>query len=82
MVLTDHQYVILNLLRSRTDQEAETRFAVREVYPKDAARKYEPLPSASRCCHSNCTVGVASYDNIGYNRYCVLVHRVTISGRF
>lgn len=63
MVLTDHQYVILNLLRSRTDQEAETRFAVREVYPKGAARQYEPLPSPSRCCHNNCIVDVSSYNN-------------------
>ena len=53
MVLTDYQYVILNLLRTRTDQDAETRFAVREVYPKDVSRQNEPLPSATRCSHGN-----------------------------
>ena len=80
-MLTDHQYIILNLLRTRTDQDAETRFAVREVYPKDAARQYEPLPSASRCCHDNCAV-VWLVMITGYKRCCALVHQVTISGRF
>ena len=53
--------MILSLLRTRTDQEVETRFAVREVYPKDAARQNEPLPSFTRYCHNNHTVGMASY---------------------
>jgi len=55
----------MNLLRTRTDQEAETRFAVREIYPKDAARQNEPLPSASRYSYDNCKVGVASQIIIG-----------------
>lgn len=53
VVLTDYQHVILSLLRTRTDQEAETRFAVREVYPKDSARQNEPLPSSTRCSYGN-----------------------------
>ena len=48
IILTDYQYVILTLLRTRTDQEAETRFAVRELYPVTAAKQLEPLPSTSR----------------------------------
>ena len=64
MVLTDYQYVILSLLRTRTDHDAETRFAVREVYPVQSAKQNEPLPSSSRSSYGNYTVGVANYFNI------------------
>lgn len=59
VVLTDYQYVILSLLRTRTDHDAETRFAVREVYPVQSAKQNEPLPSSSRleeilsCCSAS-----------------------------
>ncbi|KAF0296435.1 Nuclear export mediator factor Nemf [Amphibalanus amphitrite] len=40
LVLTDHQYTILNILRPRTDAES-VRFASKENYPLDKARLYE-----------------------------------------
>ncbi|XP_038077635.1 nuclear export mediator factor Nemf-like [Patiria miniata] len=45
--LTDSEYTILNLLRTRTDSE-DVRFAVRETYPVEAAKKPEPLPEPNR----------------------------------
>ncbi|OXB72809.1 UNVERIFIED_CONTAM: hypothetical protein H355_011333 [Colinus virginianus] len=35
IVLTDHEYLILNILRFRTDEADDVRFAVRERYPVD-----------------------------------------------
>eukprot|EP00117_Sycon_ciliatum_P034105 scpid19698/ scgid26108/ Nuclear export mediator factor NEMF; Antigen NY-CO-1; Serologically defined colon cancer antigen 1 len=44
VVLTDHQYTILNLLRRRKDKDNEdVRFAVRESYPLSNAREAEPV---------------------------------------
>ncbi|KAL1257316.1 hypothetical protein QQF64_010560 [Cirrhinus molitorella] len=50
VVLTDHQFTILNLLRFRTaEAEAEdVKIAVRERYPVENARPEEPLISLSR----------------------------------
>ncbi|CAG0924813.1 unnamed protein product, partial [Notodromas monacha] len=47
MILTDHEYVILNLLRPRTDNE-ERRIAVGEKYPHENARlDYRMLDATS-----------------------------------
>ena len=43
MLLTDHEYTILNLLRARTDESQDVRFAVRETYPIDVARQHHGL---------------------------------------
>ena len=48
IVLTDHEYTILNLLRQRTDQDKEVRFAVRETYPVDSARQHDGAPTQER----------------------------------
>ncbi|CAM9584233.1 unnamed protein product [Lampetra planeri] len=37
VVLTDHEFTILNLLRFRTDESMDVKLAVRERYPRDAA---------------------------------------------
>ena len=50
-MLTDYEYTILNLLRTRTDSE-DVRFAVREKYPIHSARQREPLISQERYCAS------------------------------
>ncbi|XP_065063577.1 ribosome quality control complex subunit NEMF-like [Rhopilema esculentum] len=47
IVLTDHQYTILQLLRVRKDNE-DVRFAVRERYPIEKAREAEPLITIER----------------------------------
>ena len=46
-MLTDYEYTILNLLRTRTDSE-DVRFAVREKYPIHSARQREPIMSQER----------------------------------
>ncbi|OPJ90038.1 nuclear export mediator factor NEMF [Patagioenas fasciata monilis] len=48
IVLTDHEYIILNILRFRTDEADDVRFAVRERYPIDNAKAAAPLPTLER----------------------------------
>ncbi|XP_068005244.1 ribosome quality control complex subunit NEMF [Melanerpes formicivorus] len=48
IVLTDHEYIILNILRFRTDEADDVRFAVREKYPVDSAKAPAPLPTLER----------------------------------
>ncbi|XP_054827883.1 ribosome quality control complex subunit NEMF [Eublepharis macularius] len=48
IVLTDHEYLILNILRFRTDEADDVKFAVRERYPLDSAKAASPLPSLER----------------------------------
>ncbi|KAJ7397039.1 Nuclear export mediator factor Nemf [Pitangus sulphuratus] len=48
VVLTDHEYTILNILRFRTDGADDVRFAVRERYPVDSAKAAAPLPALDR----------------------------------
>ncbi|XP_063296428.1 ribosome quality control complex subunit NEMF [Pelobates fuscus] len=43
IVLTDFEYLILNILRFRTDEADDVKFAVRERYPVDNAKPTEPL---------------------------------------
>lgn len=47
IVLTDYEYTILSLLRTRTDSE-DVRFAVRETYPVHSARQRELTISQER----------------------------------
>ncbi|KAL2789971.1 nuclear export mediator factor NEMF isoform 2 [Daubentonia madagascariensis] len=48
IVLTDYEYLILNILRFRTDEADDVKFAVRERYPIDHARTAEPLLTLER----------------------------------
>uniref|UniRef100_W5LLU1 Ribosome quality control complex subunit NEMF n=1 Tax=Astyanax mexicanus TaxID=7994 RepID=W5LLU1_ASTMX len=48
IILTDHEYTILNLLRFRTDEAEDVKIAVRERYPVENARPPEPLISLER----------------------------------
>ncbi|XP_047133052.1 ribosome quality control complex subunit NEMF isoform X1 [Hydra vulgaris] len=48
IVLADFEYNILQLLRVRTDENADVKFAVREKYPVELARKEEPLLSINK----------------------------------
>uniref|UniRef100_A0A4W3JBH5 Ribosome quality control complex subunit NEMF n=1 Tax=Callorhinchus milii TaxID=7868 RepID=A0A4W3JBH5_CALMI len=50
VVLTDHEYTILNLLRFHTNEADDVKFAVRERYPVDKAKGPEPLLSLERYC--------------------------------
>lgn len=48
IILTDHQFMILNLLRFRTAEAEDVKIAVRERYPVENARPQEPLISLGR----------------------------------
>ncbi|XP_043837568.1 nuclear export mediator factor NEMF isoform X2 [Dromiciops gliroides] len=48
IVLTNYEYLILNILRFRSDEADDVKFAVREKYPVDHARVMEPLLSLER----------------------------------
>uniref|UniRef100_A0A667Z657 Ribosome quality control complex subunit NEMF n=1 Tax=Myripristis murdjan TaxID=586833 RepID=A0A667Z657_9TELE len=48
IILADHEYTILNLLRFRTDEAEDVKIAVREKYPVENARPREPLISLER----------------------------------
>lgn len=48
IILTDHQFMILNLLRFRTAEAEDVKIAVRERYPVENARAEEPIISLQR----------------------------------
>ncbi|XP_040916388.1 nuclear export mediator factor NEMF-like [Toxotes jaculatrix] len=48
IILADHEYTILNLLRFRTAESEDVKIAVRERYPVESARPPEPLISFER----------------------------------
>ncbi|XP_010745067.3 ribosome quality control complex subunit NEMF [Larimichthys crocea] len=48
VILADHEYTILNLLRFRTAETEDVKIAVRERYPVENARPPEPLISLER----------------------------------
>lgn len=48
IILADHEYTILNLLRFRTADAEDVKIAVRERYPVENARPPEPLISIER----------------------------------
>lgn len=45
VILTDHEYTILNVLRPRTDKDTDVKLVVREKYPLHLAQQNEPLMS-------------------------------------
>lgn len=45
IILTDHEYIILNILRPRTDTDNDVRFSVKEKYPIQHALQSTFLPS-------------------------------------
>jgi hypothetical protein len=47
-VLTDYEYVILNILRPRTDESQDVRFAVRQKYPLELAKPAEDPATTDR----------------------------------
>uniref|UniRef100_A0A0N5B4N9 NFACT-R_1 domain-containing protein n=1 Tax=Strongyloides papillosus TaxID=174720 RepID=A0A0N5B4N9_STREA len=44
VLLTDHNYTILNILRPRTDKDHDVRFTVRERYPLELAQYDKRIP--------------------------------------
>lgn len=48
IILADHEYTILNLLRFRTAEAEDIKIAVRERYPVEGAQPPEPLISLER----------------------------------
>ena len=45
VILTDHTYTILSLLRMRTDADTDVRFATRETFSMDTVKKDQPMPT-------------------------------------
>ncbi|CEF62205.1 Nuclear export mediator factor NEMF [Strongyloides ratti] len=45
VLLTDHNYTILNILRPRTDKDQDVRYAVRERYPLELAQYKKKIPN-------------------------------------
>ncbi|CAI9730241.1 Hypothetical predicted protein [Octopus vulgaris] len=43
IVLTDYNYVILNILRPRSNESEDVKLVVRERYPVSSAKQYEPV---------------------------------------
>lgn len=43
ILLTDHEYTIISVLRPRTDADADVKFTVREKYPLELAKQYESM---------------------------------------
>ena len=48
VVLTDYEYLILNILRPRTDDSQDVRFDVREKYPVDSVRQPQTTATIDR----------------------------------
>ncbi|MEQ2187418.1 hypothetical protein GOODEAATRI_004520 [Goodea atripinnis] len=48
IILADHEYTILNLLRFRTAEAEDVKIVVRERYPVESARPPEPLITLDR----------------------------------
>ncbi|MCP9265072.1 Ribonuclease-like protein [Dirofilaria immitis] len=82
VLLTDNNYIILNVLRPRTDKETDMRFSVQERYPLEAARQDVSCPTKDDLMeqfkrlkkygpvlieHSLRTVGVPRNAQIGIN---------------
>ena len=45
MILTDHTYTILSLLRTRTDADTDVRFASRETFSMETVKREQPMPT-------------------------------------
>ena len=44
VILTDHSYTILSLLRVRTDNDTDVKFAIRESFSMETIKQEQPLP--------------------------------------
>ncbi len=51
VILTDHAYTILSLLRVRTDTDADVRFAIRETFSMDTIKMDQPIPTKEQYVH-------------------------------
>ncbi|CAI4226947.1 unnamed protein product [Auanema sp. JU1783] len=45
ILLTDHEYIILNILRPRTDKDTDVRLSVKQKFPIENARSEDDLPT-------------------------------------
>ena len=45
IILTDHEFTILNILRPRADNSQDVKYIVREKYSIDLAKPPQPLPT-------------------------------------
>ncbi len=43
ILLTDHEHMIITVLRPRTDEDADVKFTVKEKYPIHLAKQHEAL---------------------------------------
>ena len=43
ILLTDHEHMIITVLRPRTDEDADVKFTVKEQYPIHLAKQHEAL---------------------------------------
>ena len=48
IILTDFEYTVLQLLRTRTDNDKDVKFAVREKYPHELAKQHEGVPTSDK----------------------------------
>jgi hypothetical protein len=64
IILTDYEHKILQLLRVRADSDKDVKFAVREHYPVDLAKKHQAVPSPERYI----LIYVATIIYINYSR--------------
>uniref|UniRef100_A0A8C5ATJ5 Nuclear export mediator factor n=1 Tax=Gadus morhua TaxID=8049 RepID=A0A8C5ATJ5_GADMO len=58
IILADHEYTILNLLRFRTAEVEDVKIAVRERYPVENARPPEPLITYGATLIEHCLIEV------------------------
>ena len=61
IILADHEYTILNLLRFRTDEVEDVKIAVRERYPVENAKPPEPLISLERYADDEASVSFLTF---------------------
>ena len=57
LILTDYEYTILNILRPRTDESQDVRFAVREKYPLENAKQHTGPPTSEQLSAWNTVPG-------------------------
>jgi predicted ribosome quality control (RQC) complex YloA/Tae2 family protein len=63
VILTDHSYTILNLLRTRTDADSDVRFAVRQTFSMETIKLHQPHPTPDQYTHYYITVTPPSQCN-------------------
>ena len=51
VILTDHAYTILSLLRVRTDTDTDVRFAIRETFSMDTIKMDQPVLTKEQYVH-------------------------------